>query len=102
MEPERAQAIQDAARWKAIKEAREIEDMKLLLGLPAGKRVLGSILGTLGLWRSPFVEGKTDLTNFNCGAQFKAIEISNWIEAAKPGTLLQIQHEYRSLPENQK
>lgn len=75
---------------------RNIEDVRALLALPAGRRYLWAKMASGGQFQDAFVQGMSDQTTYNLGKASLAREILNDIMIAEPSKYMQMQQEYAS------
>lgn len=57
------------AAKKAKERQQELDDLRLVMSNPNGRRVIWRILSESGLYQNPFVPGAPDATSYNCGRQ---------------------------------
>lgn len=94
--PEELKAISDREDKARVKREKELDDLRAVLLIVSGRRFMWNLLGELGLFRSPFVNGNAELTAFRCGQHDLALKILADIEEAVPGIYSRMTNEYRS------
>lgn len=67
MDEAEAEAISETSKQKSNKVALEDSDLRAIMEMPQGRRVMNRILGLTLLRLEPFSAGHPDVTSFNLG-----------------------------------
>lgn len=85
----------DKEKKERRRRDREINDLRTVLAIPEGRRLLWRVLSEARMFQLSFTPGLSDVTAFNEGSR----NVGNWlfgeINEAKSEAFLQMQREYK-------
>lgn len=76
MTPEQTEQRAQAERKRKTQAEQHAADMKWVMSAPAGRRVMWSLLGDLGLYRTPYAGENTNAAHFNIGQHSAALKLN--------------------------
>jgi hypothetical protein len=76
MTPEQLEQREQAERKRKTANEQYALDMRWVMSTPAGRRVMWSLLGDLGLYRTPYAGEHTNAANFNMGQHSAALRLN--------------------------
>lgn len=76
-----------------------LEDWRIVLGTPSGRRIVWDLLGAMGFQRDLFSSDALMMA-MNCGQHRLSLSLAKDIEEAVPGVYARMTNEFRSLQAN--
>ena len=84
-----------AAEKEKLERQKDLWDIKKILKIPEGRRLIWRLMSRAGICRNPF-DANNSIQSFNSGRMSIGLEILQDINEANPAAFAQMQNEYVS------
>lgn len=99
LDQEKLEAEKKKVEYEYADHQKYLDDWRIVLGTPSGRRIVWDLLGGMGFQRDLFNSDPLIMAS-NCGQHKLALALAKDIEEAMPGVYARMTNEFRSMQAN--